>query len=101
MTKIEKERKFRRDRIAQGVEHAIDELVKREDPGFYQYHNGNDGNLLAALVIFAVRRRSEDGAVIEAVSHSGDSAELQEIWKGIREMASEGANWTRRASDGT
>jgi hypothetical protein len=80
-----------------GVDLAMDELVKREDPGFYDGNqNGSHSGLLGALVIFAVRRRSDESVVIEAVSHSGDIAALHEIWAGVGVMASEALTVTRQ-----
>jgi hypothetical protein len=90
MTEERKKTECSRDRIAVGVDLAMDELVKREDPAFYDgYQNGTHSGLLGALVIFAVRRRSDESVVIEAVSHSGDIAALHEIWAGVGVMASE------------
>lgn len=97
MTQERKKLKCSRDRIAVGVDLAMDELVKREDPDFYNgYQNGTHSGLLGALVIFAVRRRSDDSVVIEAVSHSGDIPALHEIWSGVGVMASEALTATQQ-----
>lgn len=88
MTQENKECEKTRDRIAESVDRAIHEMVLREDPNFYE-GNGPHGEVGAALVIAGLRRRSEEGIVLEAVSHFSDRSEVGRIWKSIHEMSSQ------------
>lgn len=87
MTQHESEREEKRDRIATVVYRAMDDLISREDPHFYD-GTGPGGEVSAALVIGTIRRRSDDGVVIEAMGHGFDRSELPAVWKEVKELAS-------------
>ncbi len=87
MTQSEKECECKPDRIVTIARRAMDDLIFREDPLYYD-GTGPGGEVKAALVISGVRRRMEGGVAISAVTFGCDR-DLPNLWEQVQKMASD------------
>jgi hypothetical protein len=87
MTQNEMDCECKPDRIVTIVSRAMDDLIFREDPDFYD-GTGPGGEIRAALMIGCIRRRSQNGVAIEAMAIGFDRSELPTVWEELQRVAS-------------